>query len=83
MRALLKINLILLAAGLVISRPANAYIDPNAGGLIFQILTPILAMATAAVAFAGRRICSGVVSLLRAGKYLLNRVFRTSSRDFD
>jgi len=82
MRTCLKLNLVLLA-GLVISAPANAYIDPNAGGLIFQILTPILAVATAAVTFAGRQIYSGVASVFRAVKQLLNRAFRASGRDFD
>jgi arylsulfatase A-like enzyme len=31
--------------------PALAYVDPNAAGLIFQILTPILAVLAAGVAF--------------------------------
>lgn len=77
-----KLNLVLLA-GLLISPSAYAYLDPNAGGLIFQILTPILAVATAAMTFAGRRIYSGMSSALRAVKYFFNRVFRPSSRDFE
>lgn len=33
---------------LVLSFPAHAYVDPNAGGILFQILFPVL-MAIAAV----------------------------------
>jgi hypothetical protein len=36
--------------------PAMAYIDPNTGGLIFQVLAPILAMITSAWLFARDRI---------------------------
>ena len=82
MRTALKLSLIILA-GLAISSPANAYIDPNAGGLIFQLVTPILAIATAAVTFAGRQIYSGFVAFFRAVKYLLIRVFRASNQDFE
>lgn len=32
--------------------PALAYIDPNTGGLIFQLLAPLLAMITGAWLFA-------------------------------
>jgi hypothetical protein len=36
--------------------PAMAYIDPNTGGMIFQVLAPILAMITSAWLFARDRI---------------------------
>ena len=36
--------------------PACAYIDPNAGGLIFQIVMPILAVGGAMFAVLRRRI---------------------------
>ena len=38
----------------VIPVPAFAYIDPNAGGLLFQILTPLLAVLGAGIVFAQR-----------------------------
>lgn len=33
---------------MVVSSPAQAYVDPNAGGLLFQILTPVLGVIAAA-----------------------------------
>ena len=36
--------------------PALAYIDPNTGGMIFQVLAPILAMITSAWLFLRDRI---------------------------
>ena len=49
---------ILLATALSIGicAPAYAYVDPNAGGLLFQLLTPIVALATAGLAFARRQL---------------------------
>ena len=38
--------------------PALAYIDPNTGGMIFQVLAPILAMITSAWLFLRDRIKS-------------------------
>lgn len=36
--------------------PAFAYIDPNAGGLLFQILAPLAALFGAGVVFAREQI---------------------------
>jgi len=62
--------LFLLLTGLTATAPALAYIDPNAGGLLFQVLTPILALLAAAATFARRQI--GLFWLL------LSRAFRTA-----
>jgi hypothetical protein len=49
---------ILLAAALSlgICAPAHAYVDPNAGGLLFQLLTPLVALTIAGLAFARRQL---------------------------
>ena len=46
----------LLLVVLLTPLPALAYIDPNTGGMIFQILAPILAMITSAWLFMKDRI---------------------------
>jgi hypothetical protein len=82
MRTPTKLALIVLA-GLAASTPAYAYLDPNSGGLIFQILMPIFALATAAVAFTGRTIARGWTSLYRGLRNRIHRVVGTSGRDVD
>jgi uncharacterized membrane protein len=77
----IKLTVILLAG--LVAVPAYAYIDPNSGGLIFQILTPILALAAAAMAFAGRQINRAWVAFSRAAKSLLDRILRTLGFDFE
>jgi hypothetical protein len=39
-------------------RPAHAYIDPNAAGLLSQIITPLLVAAAAAFTFFRRQIAN-------------------------
>jgi hypothetical protein len=53
-----------LGWALLLAAPAWAYIDPNAGGIIFQIAMPILSIGAAAAALLRRRI-SGFVKRLR------------------
>ena len=55
MRLLTKIGLA-TAMGIGLSLPAQAYVDPNAGGLAFQLLTPLVALAAAGLAFARRQL---------------------------
>jgi hypothetical protein len=81
MRPFKKI-IVAVLVGLVVSTPAYAYLDPNAGGLFFQIVTPILALAAAAIAFAGQKIRHGWSSLYHALKGLLNRA-KAPGRDLD
>lgn len=38
------------------ARPAYAYIDPNAAGLVSQILTPVLVFAAAGLTFFRKRL---------------------------
>lgn len=42
----MKPSIVLLCAALylaLVSMPAHAYIDPNAGGMLFQLLAPLFA----------------------------------------
>ncbi|MEC9369106.1 MAG: hypothetical protein VX871_10505 [Pseudomonadota bacterium] len=45
-----------LAGALVCAAPAQAYIDPNAGGFLFQMLSPLLAIGAGALLFLRDRI---------------------------
>lgn len=47
---------LLLAIFLVCTGPAHAYIDPNAGGLLFQLLAPVFAALVGAWLFLRRWI---------------------------
>jgi len=49
-RIIVRFAVVLVVVGCC-SFPAQAYIDPNAGGLLFQILTPLLAVLVAGAVF--------------------------------
>lgn len=53
-----SVNAIVFCATLVllITVPAHAYIDPNAAGLLSQIITPLLVAAAAGLTFFRRRL---------------------------
>jgi hypothetical protein len=59
-----------------ISMPAQAYVDPNAGGLLFQLLTPVVALAMAGLTFARRQLIRLWDLLLDRIKALAARLFR-------
>ena len=48
--------LVCLLSVVAISTPAYAYIDPNAAGLVSQIITPLLVAAAAGLTFFRKRI---------------------------
>ena len=48
-----------------IATPAYGYIDPNAAGLASQILTPLLMIAAACVAFLRKQIAAAFGALTR------------------
>ena len=48
-----------------IATPAYAYIDPNAAGLVSQILTPLFVAAAAGLTFFGRRLADVFATLSR------------------
>ena len=55
--------LLVLAMMTALADPAWAYVDPNAGGLIFQIAMPILSLGVAAVTVLRKRIVEFVKRL--------------------
>lgn len=50
---------------LSLTTPAYAYTDPNAVGLASQIITPLLIMLSAALAFLRKQIAAGFTALTR------------------
>lgn len=64
-----------IALGLGTTLPAQAYVDPNAGGLLFQLLTPIVALTVAGLTFARRRLLRLWESAVLAAKALAARLF--------
>jgi hypothetical protein len=46
-----------------IATPAYGYIDPNASGLISQILTPLLIVGAASITFLRKRVVSAFSGL--------------------
>jgi len=57
--------LVCLLCVVAIARPAYAYIDPNAAGLISQIITPLLVAAAAGLTFFRKRIAEVFSSVSR------------------
>ena len=55
-----------IACAAFAATPAWAYVDPNAGGIIFQIAMPVLAIGGAAIALLKKRV-SGLFRRLRPG----------------
>ena len=49
----------------LIATPAYAYIDPNAAGLLSQIITPLLIAAAASVTFLRKQIGSAFSAMSR------------------
>lgn len=54
--AFARASAIALAAVLAFTTPAFAYIDPNAGGMLFQLLAPLFAAVVGAWLFLRRWI---------------------------
>jgi hypothetical protein len=64
----LNVPFALVAATLcvvLVSTPAYGYIDPNAAGLLSQIITPLLVAAAAGLTFFRRRIAELFASVSR------------------
>jgi hypothetical protein len=49
----------------LIAVPAYGYVDPNAGGLISQVLTPLLIFAAAGITFLRKQVAAAFVGLTR------------------
>lgn len=54
-----------VAAVVLVALPAYAYIDPNAAGLLSQIITPLLVAAAAGVTFFRKQIASLFAGIAR------------------
>jgi hypothetical protein len=54
-----------VAALLFVAVPAYAYIDPNAAGLLSQIITPLLVVAAAGLTFFRRRLADLAAGISR------------------
>jgi hypothetical protein len=67
-RSFLPTLLVCLLCVIAIASPAYAYIDPNAAGLVSQIITPLLVAAAAAFTFFRKQLSalfSGLTRRLR------------------
>ena len=64
-------------AALGVCMPAQAYVDPNAGGVLFQLLTPIIALMAAGMTFARRQLVRIWICMLTGMKSLAARLFKT------
>jgi hypothetical protein len=66
-----------------LTTPAYAYVDPNSGGPLFQLLTPLLALAAAGLTLAKRQLRRAWLLLTGALKSRFNRFFRASDREIE
>ena len=64
----------IFAAGSI--QPALAYVDPNSGGILFQIVTPLIVIISGAFALLKRRISDKFKSLMQ----WKTRFFKRDSR---
>jgi hypothetical protein len=74
---------LLLFISLIATSPAFAYVDPNAGGLLFQLLTPLLALAAAGAAFARRQLARAWQMFSGGIRSCFDRLFRASGREVE
>jgi hypothetical protein len=72
-RVILKSVLLALIIGLVIPRPAQAYIDPSTGGMLFQVLATGLALFSGVALIFSRQIRMAFARARRALRGLLDR----------
>jgi hypothetical protein len=72
-KVILKSVLWALIVGLMVARPALAYIDPTAGGMLVQVLATALALFSGVALIFSRQIRMAVARARRALRGLLNR----------
>jgi hypothetical protein len=65
-RVVIKAILLALVVSLVGARPVLAYIDPNAGGMLFQVLAVLFASLSAILLFFSRQIRTFVARTMRS-----------------
>lgn len=54
-----------VVAIVLVAVPAHAYIDPNAAGLLSQIITPLLVVAAAGVTFFRKQVANLFAGITR------------------
>jgi hypothetical protein len=79
-RIIVKSVLLALIISLVAVRPALAYIDPNTGGLLFQVLATALALFSGVALIFSRQIR---MALARVGRFLRSLLSRGDLRTQD
>jgi hypothetical protein len=72
----IKFAALIVIAAITCASPAFAYVDPNAGGLIFQVVTPILAVLAAGLALVRRRFVLAVQRCCAAASGWMGRLWR-------
>jgi hypothetical protein len=72
---------LVLLVSLSVTAPVYAYVDPNSGGLVFQLVTPILALLAALSGFLKRRLALTVLALSVAVRNLVGRLRRSSGKE--
>jgi hypothetical protein len=72
-RIIIKSVMLALIISLVAVRPALAYIDPNTGGLLFQVLATALALFSGVALIFSRQIRMAFARARRFLRSLLNR----------
>ena len=55
-----RVALLVILYGLLTARPAFGYVDPNATGLLTQMLTPLLIVTTAGATFLRKQTLSAI-----------------------
>jgi|HubBroStandDraft_4_1064222.scaffolds.fasta_scaffold555583_2 hypothetical protein len=55
-----RICFLVIVWGMLLTMPAYAYIDPNAQGLLTQILTPLLIILATALTFLRKQVGSAI-----------------------
>ncbi len=69
----IKLVLTVLVLGWTIVRTALSYIDPNTGGMLFQLLAFFLTFLSALILFFSRQLRTGWARLLRFMRGLLKK----------
>ena len=79
-RIVVKSVLVVLIIGLVVVRPAQAYIDPNTGGILFQVLAAAFALFSGFALLFSRQIR---MAFARARRFLRDLLSRGDQRAQD
>lgn len=68
-----KSILLAFIASLILAEPAYAYIDPNTGGIVFQVLAVIFTLFTSILLFFSSRLRMGFARFSRFVRDLFRR----------